>query len=42
MGAMAAEMLMRLIDRRTLTSQRVELATELVVRESTAPIEAPA
>jgi LacI family transcriptional regulator len=39
MGAMAAEMLMRLIDGRTLTSQRVELATELVVRESTAPID---
>jgi LacI family transcriptional regulator len=37
MGAMAAEMLMRLIDGRALTSQRVELATELVVRESTAP-----
>jgi LacI family transcriptional regulator len=36
MGAMAAEMLMRLIDGRALTSQRVELATELVVRESTA------
>jgi LacI family transcriptional regulator len=38
MGAMAAEMLLRLIDGRALTSQRVELATELVVRESTAPI----
>lgn len=39
MGAMAAEMLMRLIDGRALTSQRVELATELVVRESTAALE---
>lgn len=37
MGAMAAEMLTRLIDGRALTSQRVELATELIVRESTAP-----
>jgi LacI family transcriptional regulator len=40
MGAMAAEMLMRLVDGRALTSQRVELATELVVRESTATVRA--
>jgi LacI family transcriptional regulator len=37
MGAMAAEMLLRLIAGRDLASRRVELATELVVRESTAP-----
>lgn len=37
MGAMAAEMLMRLISGRALHGRRVELATELVVRLSTAP-----
>ena len=37
MGSVAADMLTRLIEGRRLTSQRVELATELVVRESTAP-----
>jgi LacI family transcriptional regulator len=37
MGAMAADMLLRLIAGRDLASRRVELATELVVRESTAP-----
>lgn len=37
MGAMAAEMLTRLILGQSLPSRRVELATELVVRESTAP-----
>jgi LacI family transcriptional regulator, galactose operon repressor len=36
MGAAAAEMLLQLIAGRTLRSQRVELATELVVRLSTA------
>jgi LacI family transcriptional regulator len=36
MGAMAAEMLLRLMDNRPLPIRRVELATELVVRESTA------
>ena len=35
MGAMAAEMLLRLMDNRPLPIRRVELATELVVREST-------
>jgi LacI family transcriptional regulator len=35
MGATAAEMLNALMDARALTSRRVELATELVVREST-------
>jgi LacI family transcriptional regulator len=37
MGAIAADMLTRLMDGRTLTSRRVEVATELVVRESTGP-----
>jgi LacI family transcriptional regulator len=37
MGAMAAEMLTRLIVGQALPSRRVELATELIVRESTAP-----
>ena len=37
MGHLAAEMLARLIDGSRLRTQRVELSTELVVRESTAP-----
>lgn len=37
MGVMAAEMLTRLIEGHALPSRRVELATELVVRDSTAP-----
>jgi len=37
MGRVAAEMLCDLVDGVPLRSQRVELATELVVRESTAP-----
>lgn len=36
MGAMAAEMLLRLIAGRALHSQRIELATELTIRLSTA------
>jgi LacI family transcriptional regulator len=37
MGGTAAEMLGSLIEGTTLVSRRVELATELIVRESTAP-----
>jgi LacI family transcriptional regulator len=37
MGATAASTALRLIDHETLTTPRIELATELVVRESTAP-----
>jgi LacI family transcriptional regulator len=40
MGRMAAEMLGSLIDGVALRSQRVELATELIVRESTARLRA--
>jgi len=40
MGRMAAEMLGNLIDGVTLHSQRIELATELIVRESTARLRA--
>ena len=40
MGRVAAEMLGSLIDGVPLRSQRVELATELIVRESTAPLAA--
>jgi LacI family transcriptional regulator, galactose operon repressor len=40
MGRMAAEMLGNLIDGVALRSQRVELATELIVRESTARLRA--
>ena len=40
MGRVAAEMLGSLIDGVPLRSQRVELATELIVRESTAPLTA--
>ncbi|MEW2360024.1 LacI family DNA-binding transcriptional regulator [Spirillospora sp. NPDC029432] len=37
MGALAARMLLRMARGETLETRRVELATELVVRESTAP-----
>jgi len=40
MGRMAAEMLSNLIDGAALHSQRVELSTELIVRESTARLRA--
>ncbi len=40
MGTFAATMLLRLIEGETLTSNRVELATTLVVRESSAPPQA--
>jgi LacI family transcriptional regulator len=38
MGRVAAEMLGDLIERVPLRSQRIELSTELIVRESTAPV----
>jgi hypothetical protein len=38
MGRTAAEMLLAMIDQRELHSRRVELATELIVRSSTAPV----
>ncbi len=37
MGAAAAQMIGELIDGLPLRSNRVELSTELIVRESTAP-----
>jgi LacI family transcriptional regulator len=37
MGRMAAEMLWSLVEGQRMRSQRMELATELIVRESTAP-----
>jgi DNA-binding LacI/PurR family transcriptional regulator len=37
MGSAAAQMLGELIDELPLRSNRVELSTELIVRESTAP-----
>jgi LacI family transcriptional regulator len=38
MGRVAADMLGRLIDGEQLLSQRVELSTELIIRESTAAL----
>jgi LacI family transcriptional regulator len=37
MGRMAVSLLMRLLDNQRFETLRVELATKLVVRESTAP-----
>ena len=37
MGRMAVSLLMRLLERRPIEAMRVELATKLVVRGSTAP-----
>jgi LacI family transcriptional regulator len=42
LGRMGASLLMRLIDRQRLDAVRVELATKLIVRGSTAPPSAPA
>ena len=39
MGRTAAEMLSTMIDRREPSGRQVELATELIVRSSTAPPE---
>jgi len=42
MGRMAVTLLMRLLERHDLEALHVELATELVVRESTGPVTVPA
>ena len=41
MGSAAAQMLGELIDGESLRTNRVELSTELYVRESTAPLKEP-
>jgi LacI family transcriptional regulator len=41
MGRMAVSLLIRLLDRHALEALHVELATELIIRTSTAPPPAP-
>ena len=38
MGRMAVSLLMRLLENQRVDALRIELATKLVVRESTAPV----